>query len=59
MEGHVSPVSQFWALLLNGLSQTIELFAVFDGIDDLVFWKQLIINYSLDVPQMHSITFFG
>jgi len=59
MEGHVPPVSQFWALLLNGLSQTIELFAVFDGIDDLVFWKQLIINYSLDVPQMHSITFFG
>jgi len=49
MEGHAFPVGQF-QLLLNGFPQIIELFIVFGGIDSLVLWEQLIINYSLDIP---------
>jgi len=50
MEVHAPPVGQFWTLLLNGLNQMIELLAVFGGIDDLVLWEQLIINYFFDIP---------
>jgi len=49
-DGRSRLVNQFWALLLNDLPQMIELLAVFGGIDDLVLWKQLIINYFLDIP---------
>jgi len=57
MEGHALPLGQFWAFLLNGLSQTIELLAVFGGIDGLILWKQLIINHFLDISS--NVTFFG
>jgi len=50
MEGHALSLGQFWAFLLNGFPQTIELLVVFGGNDDLVLWEQLIINHFLDIP---------
>jgi len=55
IEGHAPPVGQLWVLLLNGFSQTIELLAVFGGIDSLIFWEQLIINHSLDISPQHHL----
>jgi len=38
MEGHPPLIGQFWALLLNDLSQTIELLAIWWH--SLILWEQ-------------------